>query len=357
MKRKLNFNAGPAYLPQTVLQQAADAIMEYEDSGLSVLELPHRGKAFKAIIQECKDLVKELCNLDDSFEVLWLHGGGRLQFCMVPMNFLGENETAAYINTGHWSQDAIKYAGYYGNTQVVASSENQDFNVLPPWPQVIDNDYAYLHLTTNNTIYGTQWHTIPKTQVPLIADMSSDIFYCPRNYNQFDLIYAAAQKNCGIAGATLVIIKKEMLAKIKRQVPPMLNYQDQVRENSILNTSPVFAIYTSLLMLRWTKAQGLSQIGQQNKAKAALLYAELERNNAFTLRVMNPEYRSLMNVCFNGRDEVTEQRFALFCDENNITGIKGHRALGGFRVSLYNAVSLQMTEQLVAALQAFENSL
>lgn len=352
--RKLNFNAGPAYLPDEVLQQASQAVLAYEDTGLSVVELPHRGKAFRNIIEESKALVKELCDLDDSYEILWLQGGGRLQFCMVPMNFLGDGETAAYMNTGHWSQDAINYARYYGKVDIVASTEANGFTTLPAWPNIAQKDYAYLHLTSNNTIYGTQWHHIPEVQVPLIADMSSDIFSCAKNYNQYDLMYAAAQKNVGIAGATLVIIKKTMLQNIKRQIPPMLNYASQVKENSILNTAPVFAIYTSLLMLRWTKAKGIAAIELENRAKANLLYSELERNQLFSARVNNTAHRSMMNVCFSAINDATELAFLQYCEQHNITGIKGHRALGGFRVSLYNAVSLQMTMQLVKVMQDFE---
>ena len=354
MSRKLNFNAGPGALPQEVLQQAADAVIDYNNSGLSILEISHRGKAFIEIIEESKQLVKELCGLGDDYEVLWLHGGGRLQFCMVPMNFLGAEDTAGYIDTDHWSAEAIEYAKHYGNVQILASSKEDKYNRLPEWPDHVPGNLSYLHFTTNNTIYGTQWHEIPECKVPLVADMSSDIFSSKRNYTNCDMFYAAAQKNAGPAGATLVAVKKEMLETIKRDLPPMLDYAAQVRENSILNTSPVFAIYTSLLMLRWTKAKGIDAIEKENREKANLLYNEVERNSLFNLLVKKEEDRSLMNVCFTAIDPGTEKSFYKFCEERNIVGIKGHRSAGGFRVSLYNAVTLDATQQLVSTMKAFE---
>jgi phosphoserine aminotransferase len=355
--KKLNFNAGPGALPDEVLQQAADAVIEYNNSGLSILEISHRGKAFEGIIEESKQLVKELCGLNDDYEILWLHGGGRLQFCMVPMNFLAKDETAGFIDTDHWSHEAMEYAKFYGNVQALASSEDQYYNYLPAWPEHIPTHLSYLHFTTNNTIYGTQWHSIPSScPVPLIADMSSDIFSCRRNYPSCAMFYAAVQKNVGAAGVTLAVVRKDMLQHIKRELPPMLNYKEQAKENSVLNTSPVFAVYTALLMLRWTKARGIDAIEKENKQKADLLYKEIERNSFFNVFVKNEEHRSLMNVCFTAIDPDTEKAFLEFCEGRNIVGVKGHRTIGGFRVSIYNAVTLSAVQQLVAAMQDFENS-
>ncbi len=356
MSRKLNFNAGPGALPDEVLQQAANAVIDYNNSGLSILEISHRGNAFAAIIEESKQLVRELCELGDDYEVLWLHGGGRLQFCMVPMNFLGDDDIAGYIDTDHWSHAAIEYAQYYGNVQVLASSKENNYNRLPLWPEKIAVDLSYVHFTSNNTIYGTQWHSVPECNVPLVADMSSDIFCSRRDYKHCDMFYAAAQKNAGAAGVTLVVIRKDMLERGRRKLPSMLDYKAQAKENSVLNTSPVFAIYTSLLMLRWTKNRGIDAIEKENKLKADLLYKEVERNSLFNLYVEKKEDRSLMNVCFTAIDPGTEKSFLKFCDDRNITGVKGHRSIGGFRVSLYNAVTVRATKALAEAMKEFEQS-
>lgn len=351
--RKINFNPGPAAIPQTVLEQAATAVLDYDNSGLSILEIGHRSRAFDAILAESKQLVKELCGLDDDYEVLWLHGGGRLQFCMVPMNFLNDTETAAYIDSGAWSHEAIECARYYGNTTILSSSRQDNYKRLPEWPTHIPQDLAYVHVTTNNTIYGTQWQRIPPCNVPLIADMSSDIFCCYRDYKNYDLFYAVAQKNIGAAGVTLVVLKREMLKRIKRSIPPMLSYAEHVAKNSVLNTSPVFAIYTALLTLRWTKEKGIDEIEKENKEKAALLYAELERNSMF-IPFVEKDSRSIMNVCFSAVDEVTQHAFARYSEERNITGIEGHRSAGAFRASLYNAVTLRDVKSLVGVMQEFE---
>jgi phosphoserine aminotransferase len=356
MSRKLNFNAGPGAMPEEVLQQAADAVIEYNNSGLSILEISHRGSAFIEIIEESKLLVRELCGLSEEYEVMWLHGGGRMQFCMVPMNFLGMDDVAGYIDTDHWSHSALEYAKYYGHVQVLASSKDDNYNHLPLWPQNIPSHLAYLHYTSNNTIYGTQWPSVPKCNVPLIADMSSDILSAKRDYAHCDMFYAAAQKNIGPAGVTLAVMRKDMFQRIKRTLPSMLDYKAQAKENSILNTAPVFAIYTALLMLRWTKAKGIDNIEKENRQKAQVLYDEVERNTLFNLFVTNKQDRSLMNVCFIAVDLATEKKFLQFCEERNINGVKGHRSVGGFRVSLYNAVTMQATKQLVEAMKEFEKS-
>lgn len=351
---KLNFGPGPAALPGEVLQQASEAIIDYNGTGLSILEIPHRGKYFDAILTESKELVKELCGLNEDYEVLWLPGGGRLQFCMVPMNFLDKETTAGYIDSGVWSSEAISYAKTYGNVNVVASSMEAGYKELPPFPVDIHSDLAYLHITTNNTIYGTQWSEIPQVNMPLIADMSSDILSRKRDYTRYSMFYAVAQKNLGAAGNTLVVVHKEQLKRVKDGLPPMLDYSAHAKKNSVLNTPPVFAIYVSLLMLRWTKAKGIDTIEKENSKKAALLYSEIERNSFFKTTV-NSAHRSMMNVCFEAVNGDVNA-FAEFCANRNITGVKGHRSTGGFRVSIYNAIPLSAVEELIAVMQEFEQN-
>lgn len=353
-KRKLNFNGGPAALPEEVLKEASEAVVDYNGTGLSILELPHRGKDFEKILEEAKELVRELCGLNSDYEILWLHGGGRLQFCMVPMNFLGPEDTAGYVASGHWAEEAMEYAAHYGDVEILSTSREDNYAHLPKWPTDVSSNLAYLHYTTNNTIYGTQFHTVPKSNVPLIADMSSDILCSKRDYTNCALIYAAAQKNIGPAGATMVAVRKDMLERIHRDIPAMLSYKKHAEKNSLLNTPPVFAIYTSMLTLRWTKKKGIAAIEEENKQKAALLYNEIDRNSIFTGTVTNKADRSMMNACFTANNTENEKAFLQYCSERDITGIKGHRFVGGFRASLYNAVSIQATEALVQAMQDFE---
>lgn len=352
-KHKINFNPGQAALPQEVLEQAAQAVLSYEDSGLSILGIPHRGRQFNNILAESKALVKELCGIGEDYEVLWLHGGGRLQFCMVPMNFLGEEDTAGYMDSGAWAAEAIEYAKHYGNVNVLSSTRDINYTQLPAWPQQVPADLAYLHMTSNNTIYGTQWPLIPQSDVPLIADMSSDIFSRRMDYSNCGLFYAVAQKNIGPAGATLVVIRKDMLQRIKRSLPPMLDYAAHVKKNSVLNTPPVFAIYTSMLYLRWTKTKGIDTIEQENKAKANLLYEEINRNSLFHTTIAESD-RSMMNVCFAAAYKEHELAFIDYCEERNMTGMEGHRSVGAFRVSMYNAIALRDVQELVQAMQDFE---
>lgn len=352
-QRKWNFNAGPAAMPEEVLQQAAESVKDYNGSGLSILELSHRGEEFAPILEESKRLVRELCELDNSYEVLWLHGGGRLQFCMVPMNFLSKDTPAGYIDSGHWAEEALEYAAHYGDVQILSSSKEENYTRLPHWP-AIPSQLAYVHCTTNNTIYGTQMHNDPSAPVPIIADMSSDIFSLKRDYTKYPMFYAAAQKNFGPAGVALAVIHKDMLARAKKDLPSMLSYIAQVKENSVLNTANVFGIYTSLLMLRWTKAKGIEQIEKDNRHKAHLLYSEIERNTRFEPVVKVAADRSLMNVCFTTKNAADEKSFLELCERNNIVGIKGHRSVGGFRASIYNAVTVEAVQVLVDAMQAFE---
>jgi phosphoserine aminotransferase len=354
-QRKWNFNAGPSAMPEEVLQQAADAVIDYNNTGLSILELQHRGKEFAAILEESKQIVRELCGLNDDYEVLWLHGGGRLQFCMIPMNFLWQEDSAGYVDSGHWAEDALEYAMHYGDVQILASSKEEKYACLPHWPADIPEELSYVHYTTNNTIYGTQLHEVPNCNVPLIADMSSDIFCSKRDYTRCAVFYAAAQKNFGPAGVALTVIRKDMLGRVKRELPPMLSYAAQIKEHSVLNTANVFGIYTSLLMLRWTKARGIEAIEKDNRHKAQLLYAEIERNSLFEPVVKKQADRSIMNVCFTAKNHSDEKAFLELCEQNNITGIKGHRSVGGFRASLYNAVPVEAVQILTGLMKDFEN--
>ena len=350
----INFDAGPAALPKEVLQEASAAILNFNNSGLSILEIPHRGKLFEEVLFEANSLVKELLKLDDDYEMLWLQGGGRLQFSMIPMNFLHDGETAGYIESGHWASEALKNGQLYGKTNTIASSKEDNFRYIPSWNDIPAN-LSYLHFTSNNTIYGTQFVEFPDTNVPLVVDMSSELFSRELDYNKFDLIYAVAQKNIGPAGVTLVAIRKSMLAKQQRTLPEILSYRDLAKHNSLLNTPPVFAIYCSMLTLRWIKQIGLEELTKRNKAKAELLYTTIDNSRLF-YGVAEKESRSMMNVCFRAHDDNHTQAFLDFAKERNIVGIKGHRSVGGFRASIYNALSLEDVQQLVAAMQAFEAS-
>ena len=353
-KHKLNFGAGPAILPEEVLREASGAILEYRGSGMSILEIPHRSKLFDDILEENKSLVRELCDLNNDYEVLWLQGGGRMQFCMVPMNFLADGESAGYLDSGHWSAGAIEYARYYGNPVVLGSSKDGNYSQLPAFPDILPSALSYIHITTNNTIYGTQLNDLPNTQVPLVADMSSDILSRKRTYTNCSLFYAAVQKNIGPAGATLAVVHRDMFQRIVRKLPSVLDYSAQAKNNSVLNTPPVFAIYVSLLMLRWTKDRSIEAIEQESIEKSALLYAEIERNSIFSPTVSVAEHRSRMNVCFTSDTSDNEKGFAGFCKENGIVGVEGHRSVGGFRVSLYNAMPLSGVQKLVQAMQEYE---
>lgn len=357
MERKINFNAGPATLPACVLEQVAAATLSYENTGMSILELPHRSKAFEAIVEESKELVRTLCGIDNNYEVVWLHGGGRQQFCMVPTNFLLPGTTAAYIDSGYWAHEAMEYAQYYGSTHIVASAAPEQYTCLPQWPENLPDNTAYLHLTTNNTIYGTQWHNVPHCAVPLIADMSSDILSRRHDYSQYALFYAAAQKNLGTPGVALAVIHKDLLKTANKHLPPLLSYTAQVQQNSIVNTANVSGIYTALQMLKWIKNTGLETIEADNLNKAGLLYNVLDNSSLFKARVSAPTHRSLMNVCFTATSKHHEAALLALCSENNITGIEGHRHTGGFRVSLYNALPLHHVALLAELIQAYERSI
>ena len=347
-----NFNAGPSILPKEVFQQAAEAVLNYNDSGLSILELGHRTASFEAVMSEARALVKELMQLDDQHEVLFLHGGASTQFMQVPMNLLDDKETAAYADTGVWGTKAIKEAKLFGKVEVVCTGKESNYTIIPK-DFAVPNDATYFHITTNNTIYGSQWQKIPYTSIPLVADMSSDIFSRVIDFNRFDLLYAGAQKNMGPAGVNLVVVKKSILGKIKRTIPTIMDYRNHINEGSMLNTPPVFSVFVCMLTLRWLKAQGgVAAIEKLNEAKANLLYNEIDANPFFRGTVDKAD-RSKMNVCFVMNDPTLEKSFLSLTKEKNIIGIEGHRLVGGFRASLYNALPIGSVTVLVNAMKEF----
>ena len=351
-----NFNAGPSILPKKVFEEASKAVLNFNNSGLSILEIGHRTPLFQSVMEEARSLVKELMDLDADHEVLFLHGGATVQFMQIPMNLLDDNETAAIADTGVWSTKAIKEASLFGNVDVVCSSKDSNYNFIPKNFTVADTS-KYFHITSNNTIYGTQWQEFPKVNVPLIADMSSDIFSRKIDFNSFDLIYAGAQKNMGAAGTNLVVVNKNILGKIKRKIPSIMDYRDHIKAESMLNTPPVFAVYLSMLTLRWLKENGgVEEIGKINNKKAKLLYDAIDSSAIFTPTAAK-EDRSKMNVCFVMQDKDLEKKFLDFAGKNNIYGIKGHRSVGGFRASLYNALPLSSVEYLVDRMQKFEHEI
>ena len=350
-----NFNAGPSVLPKVVFEQASRAVLNYNDSGLSILEMGHRTKEFQAIMDEAINLVKELMQLDADHEVFFLHGGASTQFMQVPMNLLNEKETAAYADTGVWSSKALKEAKLFGNVDVVCSSKESNYNFIPK-DFAVPNDATYFHITTNNTIYGTQWKTIPDVSMPLVADMCSDIFSRQRDFNSFGLIYAGAQKNMGPAGINLVVVNKNILGKVKRPIPTIMDYRNHIKEGSMLNTPPVFAVYVSMLTLKWLKdSGGISAIEKINNQKAQLMYETIDKSALFKSTASN-EDRSTMNACFVMNEPALEKQFLEFAEKHNIYGIKGHRSVGGFRASMYNALPLSSVQYLTDVMIEFEKN-
>ena len=347
-----NFNAGPSILPKEVFQQAAEAVLNYQNSGLSILEIGHRTSTFQTVMDEARALVKELMQLDADREVLFLHGGASTQFMQVPMNLLDDKETAAYADTGVWGIKAIKEAKLFGKVEVVCTGKESNYTIIPK-DFAVPNDAKYFHITTNNTIYGSQWQKIPKTSIPLIGDMSSDIFSRVIDFNAFDLIYAGAQKNMGPAGVNLLVVNPAILGKVKRAIPSIMDYRNHIKDGSMMNTPPVFAVFVCMLTLRWLKSiGGVAEVEKLNDAKAALLYREIDSNPLFTGTVAK-EDRSKMNVCFVMNTPALEEEFLNFAKQKNIVGIKGHRLVGGFRASLYNALPISSVEVLVQAMKEF----
>ncbi len=350
-----NFGAGPGILPQEVFEKAATGVLNFNGIGLSILEISHRSPDFEAVLDKAVELVKELLNIPKGYSVLFLQGGASMQFAMVPMNLLEEGHTAAYLDTGVWSSKAISEAKNFGQVEVVATGKSNNYASIPKHFKM--NDLAeYFHITSNNTIYGTQLKEFPKSKFPLVVDMSSDIFSREINMDDFSLIYAGAQKNMGPAGATLVIVKDEILGKVSRKIPAILNYKSHIEGGSMYNTPPVFAIYVCMLTLQWLKnLGGLKEMEKRNLAKAQLLYSEIDRNLLFKGTAAN-EDRSFMNVCFVMEDVNLEKSFLAQCEKRGIVGIKGHRSVGGFRASIYNALPIESVQVLVDMMQEFEKN-
>ena len=352
--KKHNFCAGPSILPREVIEQTAQAILDFNGSGLSILEISHRSKDFQAVIDEAVALFKEILNIPEGYSVLFLGGGASMQFCMVPYNFL--EKKAAYLNTGVWAKKALKEAKGFGEAVEVASSADATFNYIPKG-YTIPEDADYFHVTSNNTIYGTEIHGDLESPVPMIADMSSDIFSRPVDVSKYICIYGGAQKNLAPAGATFVIVKDEALNKVSRYIPTMLNYQTHIEGGSMFNTPPVLPIYSAMLTLRWIKANGgVEEMQRRAKERADLLYGEIDRNKMFRATVADPEDRSYMNICFVMSDEYKEleAEFMKFATERGMVGIKGHRSVGGFRASCYNAMPLESVQALVDCMREFE---
>ena len=351
-----NFSAGPAILPQSAIDAGIDALKNFSGMNLSLIEVSHRSKEFESVVDEATNLVKEILNLNDEYAVIFLQGGASMQFDMIPFNFLDEGETAAYTNTGVWASRAVKEAKFFGNVNVVATSEDKNFSYIPKG-FTIPSDAKYFHCTSNNTIYGTEMFSFPETTVPMICDMSSDIFSRNIDASKFDLIYAGAQKNMGPAGTTLVIIKKSFLEtkKAKRKIPTMLDYKPHIDNGSMYNTPSVFAIFICMHTLRWIKEIGLEKMELLNKAKAELLYNEIDRNSLFEGTVAI-EDRSRMNVNFVLKNKEFEDEFLKFCKAKNLSGLKGHRSVGGLRASLYNALPIESVQVLVDAMKEFEKN-
>lgn len=352
--KKHNFNPGPSVLPQFTLEQTAKAVLDLDGTGLSIMSISHRGKEFMQIIKEANDLLKELLDIPEGYSILFLGGGASLQFSMVPYNLL--NHKAAYLNTGSWASKAIKEAEMFGEVIVVASSKDKNFNYLPE-NYSVPGDADYFHITTNNTIYGTELKSDLDVPVPLVADMSSDILSRPVEISKYGLIYAGAQKNLGPAGVTLVILKTDILGKVSRPIPSMLNYKLHVENESLYNTPPVLSVYSCLQTLKWLKnLGGLTAMQKTNEEKAGLLYKEIDRNKLFKGTVENPSHRSIMNVCFVMKDEYKELEtsFQEFASSRGMVGIKGHRSVGGFRASLYNALPKESVMALIETMKEFE---
>lgn len=352
--KKHNFYAGPSILPQFTIDETIKGIQDFAGTGLSVMEISHRSKEFVAVVDEAIALFKELLRIPDGYSVLFLGGGASTQFAMVPYNLM--KSKAAYLNTGAWSKKAIKEAKLFGEVNVVASSEDKTFNYIPKGYRIPD-DVDYFHITTNNTIYGTEIREDFDVNVPLVADMSSDIFSRPLDVSKYAIIYGGAQKNLAPAGVTFVIIKNEILGRVERNIPTMFNYQTHIDKESMFNTPPVLPIFAALQTLKWLKAQGgVAEMEKKNIHKAGLLYDEIDRNPLFKGTVTHKEDRSLMNICFVMSDEYKEfeKEFLDFATAKGMLGIKGHRSVGGFRASTYNALPVKSVEALVDAMREFE---
>jgi phosphoserine aminotransferase len=349
-----NFYAGPSILPQYTLDRTIEGIEDFAGSGLSILEISHRSKEFVACMDDTVSLVKELLDVPAGYQVIFLGGGASLQFCMVPMNLM--KKKSAYLVTGHWATKAFREAGLYGEAVEIASSKDRNFNYIPK-NYLVPGDSDYFHITTNNTIYGTELNTDPDVNVPLIADMSSDIFSRPVNVSKYSLIYAGAQKNLAPAGVTLIIIKENILGKVDRNIPAILDYRTHIKAESMFNTPPVFAVFAAQQTLKWLKEMGgVAVMHKNNLEKAGILYDEIERNRLFMPTVNDPGDRSIMNICFVMAPEYNnlEDEFLDYATSRGMIGIRGHRSVGGFRASTYNALPKESVEALVDVMREFE---
>ena len=353
--KKHNFSAGPSILPQAVIEQSAQGVLNINNSNLSLIEISHRSKDFVDIMDNATSLALELLNLNNKgYKALFLQGGASMQFLMTAYNLL-ENK-AGYINTGAWSSKALKEAKNFGNAIEVASSKDANFNYIPKNYQV-ESNLDYLHITTNNTIFGTQFHNIPDVDTNLICDMSSDIFSRQIDFSKFSLIYAGAQKNMGPAGTTLVVVKESILGKVSRTIPSMLDYRTHIDKDSMFNTPPVFAVYTSMLTLEWLKENGgITNIEKKNIEKANLLYDAIDYNELFN-GFARKEDRSLMNVTFNLKNQEHKNNFDKLCLEANINGVNGHRSVGGYRASIYNALSIDSIKVLIEVMNELKRTI
>ncbi len=352
--KKHNFNAGPSILPQVAIDQTAEAVKNFAGTGLSILEVSHRSKEVDAVNVEANALFRELLDIPEGYKVLFLGGGASTQFFTVPYNLL--EKKAAYLVTGSWAKKATKEAKLFGEVVVVASSDDKNYTYIPRG-YTVPTDVDYFHITTNNTIYGTEIKEDLDSPVTLVADMSSDIFSRPMDVSKYGLIYGGAQKNLAPAGLTFVIVKEDLLGKVSRPLPTMVDYRTHISKDSMFNTPPVFAIYTALQTLKWLKGLGgLEVIEKMNKEKAALLYEEIDRNKLFVATIPDERDRSLMNVCFVMNEEYKdlEKEFQTFSAERGMVGVKGHRDVGGFRASLYNAMPLESVKALIDCMQEFE---
>lgn len=356
---KINFYSGPAILPQSVLVEAQEAIGNFAGTGLSILEISHRSKEFVQVMDESIALVKELMQLDTEHEVMFLQGGASTQFYMVPLNLLNENETACYLDTGQWAHNALEEAKKHGQVHIAGSSREANYTFIPKQLSLAPNA-RYLHITTNNTIYGTQLATrqlndLTAQGTSVVADMSSDIFSRKLDFNKYDLIYAGAQKNFGCAGSTLVVVNKNILGKVNRPLPKMADYKVHIDKQSMHNTPSVFSVYVAYLTLKWIKQQGLSALEERNIRKASKLYAAIDSSSLFAGTAAK-EDRSLMNVCFSAENKEQEDRFLAYAQQQGIVGIKGYRTVGGFRASIYNAMPESGVDTLISAMKEFERT-
>lgn len=352
--KKHNFNAGPSILPREVIEDTAKAILDFNGSGLSLMEISHRAKDFQPVVDEAEALFKELLNIPEGYSVLFLGGGASLEFCMVPFNFL--EKKAAYLNTGTWAKKAMKEAKGFGEVVEVASSADANYTFIPK-DYTIPTDADYFHITTNNTIFGTELKEDLNSPIPVVADMSSDIFSRPIDVSKYACIYGGAQKNLAPAGVTFVLVKEDLLGKMDRHIPTMLDYRTHIAKESMFNTPPVVAVFGALQTLKWLKDQGgLKAMEKRNIEKAALLYDEIDRNKLFRPSILNAEDRSLMNICFFMKDEYQEleKEFNDFATSKGLVGIKGYRTVGGFRASTYNALPKESVQALVDAMKEFE---